>query len=585
MLTGIFFKLTPQFTSIIILVLCVWRFLRSGVLILDSQFSVTGLERLKVDLLFHLTGGELVQRDFSYGQQRDYYIREIYGDAKRLGELAEFGKNYRRSSEYVFPNAPDKIRSKKIFIETLASCLLLDQLYAAGSYLSALDLEPMREACLDAAGLSDADLENELAREIEKFHHRYIQGLSENDYEIFEALFQKFESPFAAFLNATIDAALKRQKVTNPERRRPTRNRERQDIFLRLCEKLNIPTDDRIIFKLKLDALIEIQITNGEFLDFFDSLKNGWDEKFPGLAYCDEVKEYVRQKKNICTAIFGNKVSAIRDEKVLFDLLASVNVKIALANGAGSADELRDKVIHQTEQLSRGILQGVFIESRKKVTREYLLDRSENFSANFQTELTPFKPELLYLNDILIEEIARRDKGSKTARIRTDQNVESELDRCVKKYEMIVAQKDSEIYDLRRDLAYYESMKDFRNDFSQRGQVLREIFQSLCSSKYGAPLNELFLMNTGASEITESSVRTAIQNLLFIFNNLGVIPYETKKIGKNIRFASDEANVTYTVEEKNLADGLNSGVLKYPGWRYNGENLVLPLISMKKEGD
>ena len=114
---------------------------------------------------------------------------------------------------------------------------------------------------------------------------------------------------------------------------------------------------------------------------------------------------------------------------------------------------------------------------------------------------------------------------------------------------------------------------------------MREIFQSLCSNKYGAPLNELFLMNTGASEITESSVKTAIQNLLFIFNNLGVIPYETKKIGKNIRFASDEANVTYTVEEKNLTDGLNSGVLKYPGWKYNGENLVLPLISMKKEDD
>ena len=557
---------------------------------MDSQFSLTGFERLKIDLLFHLTSGALVQRDFSYEQQRDYYIMKLYGDAGRLGELAEFGKNYRRSSEYVFPNAPDKIRSKKIFMETLASCVLMDQIYGAGSYYTAIDAAQIREACLDRCGLSDMDMENELVHEIEKFHYRYVQGLSENDYEKFLELFKKFEAPFTTLLNSTLSAALKRQKVTGNANRRSERSREHADIFLRLCEKLNVPQDDRIIFKLKLDALIETQITNGEFLDFFDSLENSWLEKCPQYAFCDEVKEYVRQKKNICTIIFGNKVSAIRDEKVLFDLLASVNVKIALANGAGSLDEMREKVIVQTDQLSRGILQSIFIESRKKVTREYLLERNENYRADFQTELTPYKPELLYLNDILMEEIALRDRSNedgKPTRIRADSNTEKEIDKYVKKYEMIIAQKDSEIYNLQRDLAYYESLKsqDFRSDFSQYSRALREIFQSLCDAKYGAPLNELFLMNTGASEITAEKVKTAIQNLLFVFNNLGVTPYEMKKLGKKIRFTSDEANVNYSVNEKEIVEGLNEGTLKYPGWRYKGEELVLPLISMKKEAD
>lgn len=530
-----------------------------------------------------------MRRDFTYGQQRDYYVQEIFGDAERLGELAEFGKNYRRSSEYVFPNEPDKIRSKKIFLETLASCLVIDEIYSIGSYYGALDEIQAREACLDRCGLADVDMENELARELEKFHRRYVQGLSESDYEKFEALFKRFESPFAALLNATIDAAIKRQKTTTTTTRRAERTRDRQDIFPRLCDTLNIPQNDRISFRLKLDALIETQITNGEFLDFFDSLKNAWDEKFTGTPFVDEIKEYVRQKKNICAVVFGNKVSAIRDEKILFDLLASVNVKIALANGATNVDDLRDKVIRQTEQLSHGILQSVFIESRKKVTREYNLERNENFAANFQTELTPYKPDLLYLNDILIEEIAIRDKrnASRSARIRTDQNVESELDKAAKKYEMIIAQKDSEIYELRRDLAYYESLKsqDFRSDFSQQSRALREIFQSLCDSKYGAPLNELLLMNLGAAEITPSSVKTAVQNLLFVFNSLGVTPYEIKKIGKTIRFASDEANINYSVNEKDIVEGLNTGTLKYPGWKYKGEELVLPQLVVNKEDD
>lgn len=555
---------------------------------MDSQFALTGLDRLKVDLLFHLTGGVLARRDFSYGQQRDYYIVKLYGDAKRLGELAEFGREYRRISEYIFPNAPEKIRARKFFIELLASCVIMEQIYLADSYFSAVDEVKMRNASLDRCNFSDIEMENETAREIDRFHRRYVQGLSENDYNTFSALLKKFEEPFLTLVDTVVKDALKRQKSSGNARRRSERELERRDIFLRLCEKLSVPQTDRIIFKLKLDALIEIQITNGEFLDFFDSLEAGWSEKFPQYAYCDEVKEYARQKKNICIVVFGNKVSAIRDEKVLFDLLASANVKIALANGATNPDDLREKVIHQTNQLSRNI-QNFFADSRKKITREYLLERSENFRLNFQSELTPYKPELLYLNDILLEEIARRDKSNANgkARIRTDQNVESELDKAAKKYEMIIAQKDSEIYNLQRDLAYYESLKsqDFRSDFSQYSKALREIFQGLCDGKYGAPLNELFLMHLGASEISPEKVRTAIQNLLFIFNNLGITPCETKKLGRKIKFTSDDANVNYSVNEKEIVEGLNEGVLKYPGWRYKGEELVLPLISMKKEED
>ena len=551
---------------------------------MDNQFALTGFERLKVDLLFHLTGGVLVQRDFSYGQQRDYYVVEIYGDAKRLGELAEFGREYRRISEYIFPNAPEKIRNRKFFIELLSSCVMMEQIYSADSYYSAVDEIQMRNASLDRCNFSDVEMENESAREMERFHRRYVQGLSENDYNAFLTLLKKFEEPFLTLVDTVVKDARKRQNLSGNDRRRSERESERRDIFLRLCEKLNVPQTERIIFKLKLDALIEVQITNSEFLDFFDSLEAGWSEKFPQYAYCDEVKEYARQKKNICIVVFGNKISAIRDEKVLFDLLASVNVKIALANGAVNPDDLREKISHQTNQLSRNI-QNFFGDSRKKIMREYLLERSENFRLNFQSELTPYKPELLYLNDILLEEIGRRDRGGKPARIRTDQNVESEIDKVAKKYEMIIAQKDSEIYNLQRDLAYYESLKsqDFRSDFSQYSKALREIFQGLCDGKYGAPLNELFLMNLGASEITPEKVKTAIQNLLFIFNNLGITPYETKKLGKKIKFTSDDANVNYSVNEKEIVEGLNEGVLKYPGWRYKGEDLVLPLISMKKE--
>lgn len=64
-----------------------------------------------------------------------------------------------------------------------------------------------------------------------------------------------------------------------------------------------------------------------------------------------------------------------------------------------------------------------------------------------------------------------------------------------------------------------------------------------------------------------------------------VNPYDLKNVGKHIKFDFDDANIIYAVNEKDIVEGINSGILKYPGWELKGKKMILPFVVADKEGD
>ena len=535
----------------------------------SGNYLPTGLDRMKIDLLFDLAAGHHAGKGFSYEQQRDYYMQEIYGDDADVRKMIQYGKNYKLFSEYMFPNQPWKIRSKKILCTFFANCVLLDWMYRTGVYSLAIDETEMRRSCLDVAGDLSGEAEVMVRREIVYLHSQYTAHLTEADYDAYLQLMNRFSVPFRDTLE--------------------TVKKYMTDYFLPVCEKLAVPPEKHLLFRLELDALAEIQIGNNEFVDYIAAFKQAWREKFPQYSYDDTVEKYLRSKKGICISAFGNRLRSIRNERALFELLAAVNIKLALSNGAADPNELHEKVTAQTKNLSDNIRSHLFNECEQKMTRYYDLGQRENYSAALAQEMIPYKTGLLYVNDILMEEIERRDKSnrpSQQSRMRDDQS-DSEMEKYTRKYDVLISQKDAEIYDLKRELEYYEGVRsqEFRSELSQYTKAMMDIFQRLCDRKYGAPLNELYLMGSGLSELSSEKMKAAVQNFLFVLDGIGISPYDADKIGKKVPFDSEEANVVYAVNEKDIAEGLNRGLLNYPGWRYKGENLVLPWVTMETEAD
>jgi hypothetical protein len=64
----------------------------------------------------------------------------------------------------------------------------------------------------------------------------------------------------------------------------------------------------------------------------------------------------------------------------------------------------------------------------------------------------------------------------------------------------------------------------------------------------------------------------------FVFSSIGINSYEIGKIGKRVRFYDDEANIIYNVDDTKVKEGMNIGVVKYPGWKFKDNELILPRV-------
>lgn len=530
-----------------------------------------GFERMKLDLLFLLTGSTKVEKDFNYDQQRNYYLKKIFPDADDENEIIEFGRQFKRFAEFMFPNNPQNVRSKKFLVGVLTECALLNQIFLAENFAAVTDETTILDACFNIGKNFDDDLKAIFMQEIKRRYAMYLRDLTASELDAFKALMKEFEVPFKNIFDAVQNLLCKKQ--SSPP--------ERTDAFSVLCKKIGVSFKEEFLFRLKLNALAEIQIGSNAHVDFFDGFKADWREKFPQYRYCDELEAYIRQEKSGCIASYGNKLSSLRNEMLLLDLLVEVKIKLALAEGISSPEELQDKLTQNFNLFPKESIRNILDERKNKIINYYSLSRPENYSTNIKEEFVPYRAALLYVDEILTEEIFRRYKISVS---RTPTTVDHD---AKKKYEMIISQKDKEIYDLKRDLEYYENMKsrEFRSDFSRYDEALTTLFRRMCEYKFGAPLNELYLLFNSGTDIKAETLKAVMKNFLFVFNSMGITPYDTKNLGKKIQFDSEDANVVYAVNEKNIVEGTNVGTLKYPGWKHDEKKIVLPLLILDKEGN
>lgn len=541
----------------------------------DGNSFEMGLSLLEIDLIFILAGGVKFEKNFSYEQQRDFYIREIFGNKDFSREVVDFGKNYRRFSEYMFPNKPENVRTRKFLIESFAECFLINQIFVSENYRTAVNDEKLRRDAESFAKYLDVGDEDIFVNEARRRSKKYVESLSEKDYETFLAIFRKFEKQFNEVFR-TLQKFICKQVLDVASKDK--------NLFDVLCESLGVAANIKKIFKLKLEALAEIQIGKNEYINYFESLKNDWSEKIPEYEYSDEVENYVRQEHPGCIFAFGNKLGTIRNERLLFDLVASVNLKLALAEGATDLSDLKKRLAKKTEKLSDENLKNAFKESVDKIVDRYSLADEKIFDENIKDELVPFRVDLLYTDEILIDEISRRNEIVTAMKQNESNKINSERE---KKLERVIEQKEAEISELKRDIEYYEKIQSqgFRNEAQKYEEVFEKLFKHMCNQKYGAPLNELYLMSLSEEDIKSEEIKTIVKNLLFVFTVLGITPYETKNIGKVFPFDSEDANVVYAVDEKNLVEGINKGKVKYPGWKYREKQIILPFVVTEKENE
>lgn len=532
----------------------------------------TGYDRLMLDLLFDLVAGNTVDSQFRYEDQLDYYRARIFGDSLQIDDLCDYADKFKKATKIMFPCSPTQIRSKSFLVRLFASYVMIHNLYRAASFDAVTDESEFLKQCI-----KDQELNEEtfaiFEKEIRYLYGQYTTSLIYEQYCAFCSQMYAFIDSFEEAYQAVADCVLGHTADI------------KKDSFTVLCEKNRIPENQRIMFKLQVDAIAEVKVCESDFVEYFESLRYSWEQRFPNYSFGEEVKDYINEYKRPFILIYGNQLRNLRKDMQLFEMLACVNIKIALANGARNFRALDRNIRKQTYDLAAN-LRSVFTENKKKIISYYHLDRYRgvDFEPQLNDAMIPFKKELMYLNELLMEEINYRNQDNATTK---GEKTILRNARDLSEYEFLLAEKEKEIHDLRRELEYYENIEaqSFKSEVSQYDKALMEMVQRLCDTRYGSVLNELYLVSSGKKETSMEQVRSLIQNMIFVFSSFGINPTETAKIGKRVKFYSDMLDEVYTFDQASVQEGLNIGHVIYPGWKYKDSDLVMPRVNPCKEGE
>ena len=533
-----------------------------------SEFSY-GYDKMLLDLLYNLTSGPLVDPGFHFEDQLDYYRRKLMGDKVSLEELNVFTEKYKRATQIMFPNSPSSIRSRTFLIRLFASFVVLHSIYQASSFEEAMNEESLLERCIFKYTFKDENSMDCYKKEVHYLYSRYTQGLVVKDYDTFCDVMSMYIDEFEQTFQNVADSSLGYKADIN------------KDPFTILCEKYNIPESRKGLFKLQVDAAAETNVCESDFVEYYESLKYVWNNRFPNMPYSDEVREYVNEHKLPFVLTYGSQIRNIRKEIQLFEMLACVNIKIALANGARNYKQLDSIIRRETYDLAPN-LRVYFADNKKKFLGYYRLDKENgsDYDKNFNTAMVPFKKELMILNELIMEEINFRNQDNTISEAKQK---ERKSERDINEYKFLLSEKEAEIFDLKKDLEYYENLEaqNFKTEISQYDKALTDLFQKLCDVRYGSLLNELYLISIGKLTVSEERIKAILANMFFVFSSIGINPYEISKIGKKVRFYDDEANIIYNVDDTKVKEGMNIGVVKYPGWKFKDNELILPRVEVE----
>ena len=526
----------------------------------DREYNLKQLDEganlLFVDLTFDLASGDSYMDGCTYEDQLEHYLSIVIPNSDPK-EYLEYGFRCRLSSKFIFLGRPEKIKSREFLLKLYCSFVTIKELYDVCNYEEIFNFASVFEQAKEQVSLEDENDQLFVEKEIGFLVKRYTESLDEDVYERFLNIMRVVEEDFSKSYN----------RITGFVRDKSGSIEELLSLY---------GITDSIRFHLVVDAVSEIATIKNQQLDYFDEFRDEWEKRFPTYPFGEEVKNYVKTKERAFVISYGGNINSIRNENLLYIMLMNVSVKLAIAEGAKDNSELIQKIREQNEKLVDEIKETL-VSYRDRTIRKYHLNSKEDYHEELRSAMIPFKTDLLYLRDIIIEEISLRNNGD-------DLPSKSRINKDISEYELLLSQKEAELLDLRHELEYYENIKqqEFKTGISQYNKALTDLFIKLCDRKYNSPLNELYLMANGNKETNQSNIRTAIQNMLFILSTMDITPYETGNVGKKVNFYDDEANNVYSVDEKHVKEGINKGIQVYPGWRYKDIDLVLPRVEVEE---
>lgn len=300
-------------------------------------------------------------------------------------------------------------------------------------------------------------------------------------------------------------------------------------LFEDVCEYYKLPKYNSHYFRFQIDIVCEVASVTKNTSSYSEALKKTWEEIIPELTYDEIINQYVKSNKNSSRKFYDFGVEGVISLKFLVDLYLSTSLKLEIYNSnSDDLSVLEDKLING---LKFSITEG----------DKDLIDKMF---------------DLLFNNKIKLE----------------------------KKYVTLCKQYYYEIYCLNRILGD-EISKRLPQRFGIVKSDVKSILDQLLSDKYGNIIDHLWLY----SQINRhENLGAYLGSLFYVLKNNGVASYDDDIVGEELLISRKQLGIEYRIDNSEMLADCDSEQIKviviYPGWIYNGSNLVPPCVKILSNG-
>lgn len=359
------------------------------------------------------------------------------------------------------------------------------------------------------------------------------------------------------------------------------RNRKREE-RIQLLKQFSIPKEKTSSFLTRLNVLLCLLAVIPNSRKYGDVLRDTWKRVFPEYTYTDSVYTFVQSSEKIYMNAYTIGISQLQAEPILNSLYRDsliLSTALQQKNMNYTPQTLLPVILQEIQGKMKwdDYFEKAFFRMQDGLDSSILMLYSseiETFRNRMEEKRTSLTIPLSIKSHVSLEltsqnQISNQETSEKFAEKNSIQKTNSGT--------KIIQEKNERIDDLLKEKEMLQTqLRSVKEQLETERNSIIHLMQMLDDKNYHHILGKMYCLAYTEESFSQEKIRLILQNFFEVLNMNAICPFGT--LGEGV-------SRQQLLEGLYRADYLVSGdaVVKYPGYQYQNQTILKPVVYEKKE--
>lgn len=359
------------------------------------------------------------------------------------------------------------------------------------------------------------------------------------------------------------------------------RNRKKEE-RLQFLKQFSVPNEKKSSFLTRLNVLLCLLAVIPNSCKYGDALRDTWKSVFPEYPYTDSVYTFIQLSEKIYMNAYTIGISQLQAEPILNSLYRDsliLSVALRQKDRNSTPDTLLPVILQEIQGKMKwdDYFEKAFFRMQDGLDTSILRLYSfeiETFRSRMEEKRTGLTIPLSIKEHVSLEmtspkQISNQETPEKFAEKNSIQKTNSGT--------KIIQEKNERIDDLLKEKEMLQTqLCSVKEQLETERNSVIHLIQMLDDKNYHHILGKMYCLAYTEESFSQEKMRLILQNFFEVLNMNAICPFGT--LGEGV-------SRQQLLEGLYRADYLVSGdaVVKYPGYQYQNQTILKPVVYEKKE--